>query len=63
MVISPVTIGLASAPATSADGCGCGGCGCGAGESAGATTSTPRASDELAATARSTTAPAVDGQV
>ena len=32
MVISPVSIGLASAPVTSSGGCGCGGCGCGGGE-------------------------------
>lgn len=65
MVISPVTIGLTSAPtepATSAGGCGCGGCGCGASDTASATASdTASATTSATAPAGTTTAYAVEG--
>ena len=67
MVISPVSIGLASTPAPSeGGGCGCGGCGCGGGGSAEATTVTTvttvtTATTDTAAEESTSAAYAVDG--
>ena len=58
MVISPVSIGLASAPEASSGGCGCGGCGCGGGE---ATEVTGASAPEATTTTGTSAAYLVDG--